>query len=328
MTQSLDAAVKSFQPALPLGVALSGGADSTALLLACVARWPGQVQALHINHGLQAAAAAFEQHCRTVCLQLAVPLRVQSVNAHPIAGQSPEDAARQARYQALNALAQADATLPALAGIAIAQHADDQVETILLAMGRGAGLAGLSGMPAHWRRAGLDYYRPLLKVSGAEVRRWLAMQQASWIDDPTNTSEQYTRNRIRAKILPALQETLPQFRDTFARTATHAAQAQALLEEVAQADMIQVGKEDPSQLLIKALQAMSRARQTNVLRYWLKSCFQVIPSTAQLAELLDQIAVCTTRGHRIHLKVGSGFVLRRAAALTWYNPAVSLTTLI
>ena len=328
MTLLLDAAINNFEPALPLGIALSGGADSTALLWACASRWPGQVQALHVNHGLQEAAAVFEQHCHTVCQQLGVPLRVQHVHAHPRAGQSPEDAARQARYQALSTLAQADANLPALAGIAIAQHADDQVETILLAMGRGAGLAGISGMPAHWQRAGLDFYRPLLQVSGAEVRRWLTLRQGRWIEDPTNTSQAFTRNRIRAHLLPALQQALPQFRDTFARTAAHAAQAQALLDEVALADLSLVCLPPAKQPHLKALQTMGRARQSNVLRYWLKSSYQVIPSAAQLAELLDQIAACTTRGHRIHIKVGLGFVLRRAAVLTWYNPAVSLTTLI
>ena len=322
MTQSLQAAIENFQPLLPLGVAFSGGADSTALLIACHRRWPGQVVALHVNHGLQEAAIAFEAHCRQVCLRLGVVLCVQMVDAHPVAGQSPEDAARLARYKALLGLAQAYTGLPALAGIAIAQHADDQVETILLAMGRGSGLAGISGMPAHWRRDGLDFYRPLLQVSGQDLRQWLVMQQIDWIEDPSNINEKFTRNRIRAKLLPALQESLPQFRDTFARTAMHAAQAQAVLDELAQADMALVCKVPAAQLQIKALQSMSRARQANVLRYWLKTYCRTIPSNAQLAELLSQVDVCRTRGHKIHIKVGSGFVKRQASVLTWYNPAV------
>ena len=322
MTQSLQTAIDRFQPQLPLGVAFSGGADSTALLIACFRRWPGQVVALHVNHGLQEAAKAFETHCDQLCQQFGIPLRVLAVNAHPIPGQSPEDAARQARYAALDQLAKENSDLPALTGIALAQHADDQVETILLAMGRGSGLAGLSGMPAHWQREGLHFYRPLLQVSGQEIRQWLLSQNVGWIEDPTNTSEKYTRNRIRAHLLPALQAALPQFRDTFTRTAAHAAQAQELLDEVAELDRAQVCKEPYQQPQIKALQSLSRARQANVLRYWLKATYQVIPSNAQLTELLDQIAVCRTRGHKIHLKVGVGFVMRRAAVLTWYNPAV------
>ena len=320
MTRSLDAAMRDFHPALPLAVAFSGGADSTALLLACADRWPGQIVALHINHGLQAAAATFEQHCRALCAQLQVPLRVSQVDARHTSGQSPEDAARQARYKAFSALALMEPAQAAIKSIAIAQHADDQVETLLLALSRGAGLAGLSAMPAHWQRDGLDFYRPLLSVSGADIRAWLAQRGAHFVEDPTNQDEQFTRNRIRARILPPLQAAFPQFRDTFARSASHAAQAQGLLDEFAQQDMALVGRSVDGLPLIKSLQAMSRARQANVLRYWLKSRFQVTPSTAQLTELLDQVAVCVTRGHRIHIKVGQGFAQRSGEVLTWYNP--------
>ena len=134
MTQSFDAAVRAFEPALPLAVGLSGGADSTALLLACARRWPGQVRAIHVHHGLQAAADGFEQHCVNQCERLNVPLAVQRVDARPAPGQSPEDAARQVRYKAFEAAAQVEKALPAIESIAIAQHADDQVETLLLAL--------------------------------------------------------------------------------------------------------------------------------------------------------------------------------------------------
>ena len=94
MTQSMDAALRAFAPALPVAVALSGGADSTALLLACAHRWPGRVLAIHVHHGLQAAADGFEQHCVALCSELSVPLRVKRLDARPAPGQSPEDAAR------------------------------------------------------------------------------------------------------------------------------------------------------------------------------------------------------------------------------------------
>ncbi len=320
MTQSFDAAMRDFSPALPLAVGLSGGADSTALLLACAQKWPGQVRVFHINHGLQAAAAAFEQHCQALCAQLQVPLHVQKVDAGARDGQSPEDAARIARYKAFDALARMDNAQAAIQSIAIAQHADDQVETVLLALSRGAGLAGLSAMPARWQREGLDYHRPLLQVSAADIRVWLAGQGVNFVEDPTNSDENFTRNRIRARLLPALQTAFPQFRDTFARSARHAAQAQALLDEVAQQDLEAACHESEEGPRIKEVQALGRARQANLLRHWLKSAFQVIPSTAQLEELLDQLAACTTRGHRIHIKVGQGFVQRSGAVLTWYNP--------
>jgi tRNA(Ile)-lysidine synthase len=312
--------MRDFHPALPLAVAFSGGADSTALLLACADKWPGQIVALHINHGLQAAAATFEEHCRVLCDQLQVPLRVQQVDARHTSGQSPEDAARQARYKSFSALALMDHAQAAIKSVAIAQHADDQVETLLLALSRGAGLAGLSAMPAHWQRDDLDFHRPLLSVSRGDIRTWLAQRGAHFVEDPTNQDEQFTRNRIRARILPALQAAFPQFRDTFARSASHAVQAQSLLDEVAEQDMLLVGRSGDGMPLIKSLQAMGRARQANVLRHWLKSGYQTIPSTAQLTELLDQVAVCVTRGHRIHIKVGRGFVRRSGDVLTWYNP--------
>jgi tRNA(Ile)-lysidine synthase len=316
----MDQAMRGFDPALPLGVALSGGADSVALLLACVDKWPGQVVALHVNHGLQAAAADFEAHCRALCQHLGVPLRVQRVDASKLPGQSPEDAARRARYKAFGALALADSALQAIKSIAIAQHADDQAETLLLALGRGAGLAGLSAMPAHWQRDGLDFYRPLLAVAGADIRAWLSARGAPFVEDPSNCDEQFTRNRIRTQLTPAFAAVFPHYRDTLARSAAHAAQAQALLEEVAAADLGQVARASDGAPRIKALQTLSRARQANALRHWLKTAYTVVPSAAQLSELLDQVAACTTRGHRIHIKVGEGFVQRSQDCLAWYNP--------
>ena len=312
--------MRGFNPELPLAVALSGGADSVALLVACVEKWPGQVVAVHINHGLQDAASLFEDHCRALCQQLNVPLTVQTVDASKQAGQSPEDAARQARYKAFEALALMECAQGTIKSIAIAQHADDQVETLLLALSRGAGLAGLSAMPAHWQRDGLDYHRPLLAVAGTDIRSWLTRCGMAFVEDPTNQDEQFTRNRIRARVMPALRAAFPQFLDTFARSASHAAQAQIVLDEVAVEDVHAISRSGDGLLRIKALQLLSRPRQANALRYWLKSRFQVVPSTAQLSELLDQLADCTTRGHRIHIKVGPGFVQRSSDVLTWYNP--------
>lgn len=315
MTQSFDAAMAAFAPALPLAVGLSGGADSTALLLACAGRWPGQVHAFHVHHGLQAAADGFERHCADLCQRQGVPLQVARVDARPAPGQSPEDTARRMRYEAFAGLAQVTLGHFAIKTIALAQHADDQVETLLLALSRGAGVPGLASMPAHWQRDGLDWHRPLLRVAGADVRAWLVARGQAWVEDPTNGDEHYTRNRIRHRLLPALDAAFPQFRDTFARSAEHAAQASELLQELAEADLAAVGV--PPRLA--ALQSLSRARQANVLRHWLRSVHGTTPAAAQLAELLDQIAACTTRGHRIRIKVGRGFAVREAQVLGWYN---------
>ena len=290
----------------PLAVAYSGGADSTALLLAAAQRWPGQVCAIHVHHGLQTAADEFVRVCASVCAGLDVPLHVVYANAVHARGESPEDVARRVRYAALAAEAQQRGAAAVLLG----QHADDQAETLLLALSRGSGLPGLSAMPQQFFRNGMVFSRPLLHLPGACLREWLLAQGTLFVDDPTNTDERYTRNRIRHRLLPVLAEIFPQFRTTFARSARHAAQAQTILEEVAQQDLLVVGV-PPA---IAALQCLSPARQANVLRCWLGRC-EAAPSAAQLDQLLKQVAACSTRGHHIHLKIARGHVTRVGGVL-------------
>lgn len=319
--QWVDEAISDFDPPLPLAVAFSGGADSTALLLSCAQRWPGQVRAIHVHHGLQAAADGFQVQCEKLCATHAIPLKVCAIDARHAPGQSPEDAARQGRYEALihaagqDWLDQAGCLLPPVQSMALAQHADDQVETLLLALSRGAGVAGLAAMPFHWQRAGLQWYRPLLAVRGTALRDWLVLRGQDWIEDPTNTDPSYTRNRIRAQLLPVLEQAFPQFRSTFVRSSAHCAQAAELMHEVAVTDLLAIGT--PPR--IKDLQVLSQARQANVLRHWLHNWHATTPSTAQLSQLLAQLSVCTTRGHHIHIKVGRGFVRRKGLMLDWYN---------
>lgn len=304
-----EAAVASFNSRVPLAVAFSGGADSTALLAGCARRWPGSVIAIHVNHGLQDAASAFERQCEATCASLGVAMHVRRVDARHRPGGSPEDAARIARYDAIHEMAIAAGARC----VALAQHADDQVETVLLALSRGAGVAGLAGMRAAWERDGIDYRRPLLDVAADGIRAWLRAQEIAWIEDPSNADERFTRNRIRARLLPALADAFPQYRDTFARSARHAAHAQALLEEVAAEDLARTGV-PPA---IGVLRSLGRARQANVLRHWLKTAHGQQPSTAQLEELLRQVEACTTRGHSIRLRAGTGFVRREGEILVF-----------
>ena len=314
-------------------VAYSGGADSTALLLMLAKQHPGHVQALHIHHGLQAAADDFAEHCTAFCAALGVPLHIVYVDAKASSGQSPEDAARKARYAALSrkikevnkAVDQQNRAQAAIKTVAIAQHADDQIETLLLALSRGAGLPGLSAMPANWQRDGVEFVRPLLGMTSLEIRTYLAAQGLSarhpgsanigqgWVEDPTNTDTQFTRNRIRHDLIPALEKTFPQFRQTFARSAAHAAEAQSILTQVAIEDIAKTGI--PPR--IAALQDLTPERRGNVLRHWLKANHQVSPSTAQLAELQSQITNCTDRGKQLHIKIASGYVERRGDVLAY-----------
>ena len=302
-------------PGSSIFLALSGGADSTALLLLAVRAFPGHVRAIHIHHGLQDAADAFQRHCEALCERLRVPLHVVKVLARHAPGESPEDAARRARYAALADTAK-DAARGAGQGAAtvwLGHHADDQVETLLLALSRGAGLPGLAAMPARFERGGVAFERPLLAVPGPVIRQWLRDEGVAWVDDPTNVDTAFTRNRIRHELLPALQSAFPTFRETFARSARHAAQAQALLAQVAADDLAAMG----GLPMIASLQGLTRERQANLLRHWLRVTHQAAPSAAQLDELLDQVQACRTRGHRIRLKVAAGFVERVDAQLQY-----------
>jgi tRNA(Ile)-lysidine synthase len=308
----LAADLSRHEPPLPLAVAYSGGADSTALLHAARARWGAQVHAIHVHHGLQVAADGFERHCRQACERLALPLHVVRVDARHAAGESPEDAARQARYRALAGVALEQG----LRCVLLAQHADDQVETMLLALSRGAGLPGLAAMPAAFERHGMRFERPLLDASARAIRAWLADAGVPFLEDPTNADTSFTRNRIRHDVLPALERAFPQFRETFARSARHAAQAQLLLATLAAQDLAAMGGGP----VIAALQPLPRARQANLLRHWLRESHGQSPSAAQLDELLGQVAACTTRGHGLHLKIGGGHV-RRAGERLQFDPA-------
>ena len=307
MGQTVTTALRAFKPILPAAVAFSGGADSTALLVAGARAWPGQLHAIHIHHGLQPAADAFASHCAEVCARLGVPLQQVDVNARHEHGESPEDAARKARYAAL---AQA-ATSLGMQAVWLGHHADDQVETLLLALSRGAGLPGLAAMPARFERHGVRFERPLLGVASRAIRDWLRAEGIGFIEDPSNENRSFTRNRIRHEILPALEKAFPQFRETFARSARHAAQAQRVLSSVAAEDLARTGN-PPA---IAALRSLDRARRANLLRHWLLAAHKVQANAAQLDELLNQIEACSTRGHDIRLKVGTGFVERNGECL-------------
>lgn len=288
-------------------VAYSGGADSTALLLAAHAVCPGQVVALHVHHGLQAAADDFEAHAGAFCQARGIPWVSRHVAARHASGESPEDAARRARYRCLAELALEHGC----SEVWLAQHADDQVETLMLALSRGAGLPGLAAMPARFERHGMAFGRPILAVDGAALRAWLQVSGEPFMDDPTNADPRFTRNRIRRHLLPVWRSQFPAYRQTLARSARHAAQAQRLLDEVAAQDLLLVGQPPH----IARLRAFSVERQANLLRHWLRQGWQATPSDAQMSALLSQLAACTTRGHRIHLKVASGHVFRDGAVL-------------
>ena len=181
------------------------------------------------------------------------------------------------------------------------------------ALSRGAGVAGLAAMAPRFERYGAQFARPLLTVSSQALRAWLQEHQVSWVDDPSNADHRYTRNKLRHVLMPAVERAMPAFRTSFARSARLAAQADVLLQDLAQLDLLQIG--NPPQIAL--LQQFSLHRQANVLRHWLKGTYGAVGSESQLRALLRVLSACTTRGHQVHIKVGNGLVLREGRVLTW-----------
>lgn len=291
-------------PINPLLIAYSGGLDSTALLNVAHGLWPTAVRAVHINHGLQAQASNFEAHCREWCAQKNIPFSVAKGIVVCEIGESVEEQARLFRYQELAVQAHqvhAQAVL-------LAQHADDQAETFLLALTRGAGLGGLSGMGSISVKHGVVFGRPWLEIRQSLLREWVSHAGWPFIDDPSNSDTRYTRNKIRHELLPKIEDLFPSFVAASLRSARHCAQADVLLHELAQEDLSKLVNEDGCPLLCD-LQGLTTARLALVLRLWLKKTAGRAPSTAQLDELSKQVFAARTRGHHIRLKVVDGYVV-------------------
>ncbi|WP_085612296.1 MULTISPECIES: tRNA lysidine(34) synthetase TilS [unclassified Pseudomonas] len=252
-------------------IAFSGGLDSTVLLhlLANLAKTESlpALSAIHVHHGLQAAADAWPAHCQDVCDELLVPLQVQRVQVQP--GASVERAARDARYAAFSAATQANDVL--LTG----QHRDDQAETLLFRLLRGAGVRGLSGMPATRALGQGSLVRPLLDITRAELEAYARDHGLRWVEDPSNQDRQFSRNYLRHQVLPLLSGRWPQAYASMARSAAHLREAQGLLDELAQIDLATAKLPAefewsglPS-LEFAAIAKLSDARQRNALSHWL-----------------------------------------------------------
>ena len=249
-------------------IAFSGGLDSTVLLhLLANAKDLPPLSAIHIHHGLQAVADTWPMHCQSICDSLGVPLRIMRVHVQP--GASLERAARDARYQAFAEVTGAGEVL--LTG----QHRDDQAETLLFRLLRGAGVRGLAAMPAHRPLAAGHLVRPLLDVSRVELEAYAHEHQLQWIEDPSNADSRFSRNYLRHRVLPTLTERWPQAVSSLARTAEYLCEAQTLLDELARMDLQVADQPSPfpwltlPSLALAPLRELSDARQRNALRHWL-----------------------------------------------------------
>ena len=267
-------------------VGYSGGLDSTALLHAAATLAAGEgvsLRALHVDHGLQPASAEWAEACRQACARLGVALEVRKVDVATTRGAGLEAAARAARYAAIAAaLADGERFLAA-------HHRDDQLETVLIQLFRGAGVAGLAAMPMRARLGRGWLLRPLLEVGRGELANYADRNGLAWTRDPMNESERFDRAYLRHRVLPAIRERWPAAALTAGRSASHLAEASRLLGELAAADAAALL--DDGRLPIEGLAQLSRDRQVNVLRWWLRQEGLKSPPAARLesglAELLE-----------------------------------------
>jgi tRNA(Ile)-lysidine synthase len=274
-----------------LAVALSGGPDSAGLLAAAASLGGSfrglPLRAVHIDHGLQAAAAAFRGACAALCAELNMPLTVIAVDVRATAGESVEAAAREARYAAL------EAELRPGECLLTAHHREDQAETLLLQALRGAGLAGLSAMPV-CRPLGQGWHlRPVLDVPQSELLAFSAGGDAGAragggaVRDPMNEDLRFDRSYLRRQVWPLIKTRWPGAGTALSRTARHLAEAQDLLEHAAAAA---VGRlRDGDALSVPGLRALSSQERINALRLWLRDAGVEPPSEARLTEALRQI---------------------------------------
>jgi tRNA(Ile)-lysidine synthase len=263
-------------------VAFSGGVDSHVLLqlLAEVrGRLPGSVAAVHVNHQIQQQSGDWEVHCRSVCEELRAPFHLLRVQGKARAGESPEAAARTARYRAL-----AD-WLPTRAVLTTAQHQDDQAETLLLQLFRGAGPRGLAAMPENSALGRGRLLRPFLEISRQAILSYAREQRLRWIEDPSNTDTRYDRNLLRQRIMPALQQHWPGLSKVLARAAGHQADQVELAHALAALDYRVCCRSESACLSVSALHGLSPARQRNLLRYWLEQAGLPLPSRALLERI-------------------------------------------
>ena len=249
-----------------VAVACSGGRDSVALLHAtrrAADALGTSVVALHVHHGLMADADRWASEVEALCERWNVAFRCERLVGSPAAGQSVEAWARRERYAALARLArEAGASL-----VLLGHHRHDQAETVLLQALRGAGPAGLAAMPRVAERDGLVWARPWLERSGTEIDDYIAPLALDVAVDPSNADPRFARSRLRARVMPALRAAFPETDSALAAVARRAAEARAVLDEVAADDLERLDAGDT--LPLAPWRALSIARRTNALRAWL-----------------------------------------------------------
>lgn len=296
---ALDACLKRYvQPGQHLVLGLSGGVDSISLLHALAEKSQGAswtLAALHVHHGLSAHADTWEDFCRAACARLQVPFESVRVSVERGAADGLEAAARRARHAAY-ATVRGD-------WVMLAHHRDDQAETLLFNLLRGAGLAGAAAM----RERNGRLLRPLLGVSRSGIEAYAAAHGLTWVEDESNADTRHARNFLRRRIFPELQKRFPAATKNLAGASQRFAAALDLLDELARSDL---GAIEDFPLDLACLNGLSEARASNALRYLLARRQVMIPSELRLREALRQMRDAAPDRHPV-LVFGHCRLLRR-----------------
>jgi tRNA(Ile)-lysidine synthase len=278
--------LSAFPAATRYRVAFSGGLDSSVLLHALVslgARLPAPLSALHLDHGLQAASSRWAQHCAEICRSWRVPLTTLGLAVNRSAGTSLEAEARAARLDAYRGMLGPGEVL------LTAQHQDDQAETLLLQLLRGAGLNGLAAMAALAPLGAGWLGRPLLGFRRAQLQTYAEQQGVIWLDDPSNADTAFDRNYLRHRVLPLIAERWPAHARTLARSARHCAEGRDLIDHLAADELPGVRGSRPNSLSVTALSAREPALVRALLRFWIAGRGFAGPSDVQLTRILDEV---------------------------------------
>lgn len=283
-----------------LTIALSGGIDSVVLLhvLAALSKQlPFTLSAVHVNHGISNNATLWSKFCCNLCQTYGISIYVAYLKIKKETGVSLEAIAREERYRIFR-LMQADY-------VVLAQHLDDQAETLLLQLFRGAGIKGLSAMPFVKKQISDNapqILRPMLEISRSKIETYAQQNKLNWINDESNDSIIFDRNFLRHEILSVLKKRYPSYPKTLLRTSRHLSEASALLDELAAIDSehgVISGK-----LRIDYLRKLSFSRAKNLLRHTLLQQHITLPNTVKLKEILSQL-LSAGPDSQIHIHFGN-----------------------
>lgn len=266
-------------------IGFSGGMDSHVLLNAMAMlgeRLPAPLRAIHLDHGLQAESDTWIRHCESVCRKLGTPLKTFSLQLKPVKGESLEAVARHARYGLLARELRSGEML------LTAHHQDDQVETLLLQLLRGAGLSGLAAMPEIAHFASGYHARPLLDHSRAALQHYAEEAQLHWIEDQSNRDSGFDRNYLRHQVIPLLRQRWPGMSKTVSRSARHCAMADQVLDELLQRELRPLLHADGS-LSLSGLQSQPSTHIPHLLRSWIRTAGLSLPGSATLERVMQEL---------------------------------------